>query len=85
MPAKVRNWKNEYKTAMARGERDEHAARCRNRRAAEKVGKVKKGDGKDIDHKVPLAKGGSNKPSNLRVVPKSVNRSFKRNKDGSMK
>lgn len=55
------------------------------RREAEKQGLVKKGDGKDVDHKTPLSKGGSNDRSNLRVVPKSENRSFSRNKDGSLK
>ena len=35
--------------------------------------------GKDIDHKKPLSKGGSNKRKNLRLVSKKTNRS-KRNK-----
>jgi hypothetical protein len=55
------------------------------RRMMEKAGKVHKGDGKDVDHKTPLSKGGSTTKSNLRVVPASVNRSFSRNKDGSLK
>jgi 5-methylcytosine-specific restriction endonuclease McrA len=55
------------------------------RSVAVKAGKVKTGDGKDLDHKVPLSKGGSNKPSNLRVSTPSANRSFPRKKDGSMK
>jgi hypothetical protein len=55
------------------------------RRAMEKEGKVKKGDGKDVDHKRPLTKGGTNNKSNLKAVPASVNRSFKRNKDHSVK
>ncbi len=50
-----------------------------------KKGVVKKGDGKDVDHKVPLSKGGTNDPKNLRAVPASKNRSFSRNKDGSLK
>lgn len=50
-----------------------------------KQGKVSKGDGKDVDHKTPLSKGGTNTPSNLRVVPASQNRSFERNKDSSLK
>ena len=50
-----------------------------------KVGKAHKGDGKDVDHKKPLSKGGSNSTSNLRVVSKSTNRSFARNKNGGMK
>ena len=55
------------------------------RREMEKAGKVHKGDGKDVDHKTPLAKGGSNSPSNLRVKSKSDNRSFKRNSKAGMK
>jgi len=55
------------------------------RREMEKAGKVHKGDGKDVDHKVPLSKGGTNSRSNLRVVDSSSNRSFQRNKDSSVK
>lgn len=51
-----------------------------------KAGKAHKGDGKDVDHKTPLSKGGApTAKSNLRVVPASENRSFSRNKDGSLK
>lgn len=50
-----------------------------------RAGKAHKGDGKDVDHKKALSKGGSNDRSNLRVVPASQNRSFSRNPDGSMK
>lgn len=55
------------------------------RRQAMAEGKAKVGDGKDVDHKKPLSKGGSNTSSNLRVVPASVNRSFARNSDSSLK
>ena len=48
-------------------------------------GLVKKGDGKDVDHRKPLPKGGSNSLANLFVTSKSTNRSFSRNKDSSMK
>ncbi len=48
-------------------------------------GLVKKGDGKDVDHKVPLSKGGGNSLVNLYATSKSANRSFSRNKDSSMK
>lgn len=50
-----------------------------------KEGKVRKGDGKDVDHKKPLAKGGSNSRSNLRVRSASANRSFARTKGAKMK
>jgi hypothetical protein len=55
------------------------------RRMAEKEGLVKKGDGKEVDHRKPLSKGGTTTKSNLRVVPAKENRSFSRNKDGSLK
>ncbi len=45
-----------------------------NRAHFERAGRVHKGDGKDIDHKKALAKGGSNSPSNLRVIGSSANR-----------
>jgi hypothetical protein len=41
--------------------------------------------GKDIDHKRPLSKGGTNGDGNLRLVSPSTNRSFARNPDGSVK
>lgn len=50
-----------------------------------KAGKAKVGDGKDIDHKRAISKGGSNSLGNLFAVSKTTNRSFSRNKDSSMK
>jgi hypothetical protein len=41
--------------------------------------------GKDIDHKKPLSKGGTNAAGNLRLVSPTTNRSFARNSDGSVK
>jgi hypothetical protein len=55
------------------------------RRQAIASGKAKVGDGKDVDHKKPLSKGGTNAPSNLRVVEASKNRSFSRNSNSSLK
>ena len=48
-------------------------------------GKVSKGDGKDVDHKTPLSKGGSGARSNLRALPASKNRSVSRKANGSLK
>lgn len=83
-----RDYKQEYKTAKARGEigtghSSGNAERHRARRAALKMGMVKKGQ--DLDHKKPLSKGGSNKPSNWRARSVHANRSYARNSDGSMK
>jgi 5-methylcytosine-specific restriction endonuclease McrA len=51
----------------------------RNQARAEMIkdGKAKVGDGKDVDHKKPLKKGGSNHKSNLQVISKSKNRAKK--------
>lgn len=54
------------------------------RRMMEKAGKVRKGDGKDVDHVTPLSKGGKTVRNNLRVSSRSSNRSFRRNRDGSL-
>jgi len=55
-------------------EKKKRAARNKARRIMERAGKVKKGDGKDVDHKKPLSKGGSTTKSNLRVRSRSKNR-----------
>jgi len=55
------------------------------RRMLMREGLVHKGDGKDVDHKKPLSKGGATTRSNLRVQSRSANRSFKRKSDGSIK
>lgn len=44
------------------------------RAAQEKAGRVHKGDGMEVDHKRSLVDGGSNAPSNQRVVTRKVNR-----------
>ncbi len=73
MPMKKRDYKQEYRTQVARGEHDERMERQRARRAFDKKGINR--DGKDIDHIKMLSKGGTNAPSNLRLVSPSVNRS----------
>ena len=49
----------------------------------EKAGKVRKGDGKDVDHKNSNPK--DNSKGNLRVQSKSANRSFPRTKKAGEK
>jgi hypothetical protein len=61
------------------------AARNQARAIMEREGKVTKGDGKDVDHKKPLSKGGTTTPSNLRVKSASANRSYARNSDHTIK
>lgn len=89
-PGYKRDLKQEYATQKARGEAgvgpdSPNAKRKRLRYAAMKRGLVKPGDGKDLDHKKALSKGGSNTLANARVTTPSANRSFPRNSDGSMK
>lgn len=55
------------------------------RRELMAIGKVHKGDGKDVDHKKPLIKGGGSGRSNLRVQSKRANRSFRRTASARMK
>lgn len=84
----VRDYPREYALQKKRGEsgtgsNSDNAERKRLRRKALKLGMVKKGQ--DLDHIKPLSKGGSNTIKNARAVSPSENRSFPRNKDGSMK
>lgn len=82
----ARNYIQERKTLLARGEDKGHADRNAVRRLAVKAGVVKTSDGKDLDHRKPLSKGGAGRTlSNVRVTTPSANRSFPRRKDGSMK
>lgn len=84
-PNYKRNYAQEMKTAKQRGEDKDNVLRKRARRLMVKKGLVKPFDGKEVDHKQALSKGGSNTPSNFRIKTASDNRSFPRNKDGSMK
>lgn len=82
----ARDYKKEYANYHASPEqKKKRAARNAARREMEKEGRVTKGDGKDVDHATPLAKGGNNSKSNLRVRSKSANRSFPRTKKAGMK
>ena len=74
-----RDLKSEYQNYHSKPEQKKNRAK-RNaaRKKMEKSGAVSKGDGKDVDHKGGIAAG--NGKSNLRVKPKSANRSFPRTK-----
>lgn len=78
-----RDYKMEYRNYHGKPkQRKERAARTKAREILKKKGIVKKGDGKDIDHKKPLRSGGSNGLNNLRVRKKSANRSDNGHKKG---
>lgn len=55
-------------------QKKKRAQRNAARREMEKAGAVRKGDGKDVDHKRKIKDGGSNSRGNLRVKSKSSNR-----------
>ena len=83
---KPRPYKHEYETYDGtEAVKKKRAQRNKARRMLEREGVVHKGDGKDVDHKKPLSKGGKTVRSNLRAVSASKNRSVKRNKDSSLK
>ena len=79
---KARDYKHEYAAYQGKPEQIKNRAK-RNKARAEMVkeGRAHKGDGKDVDHKVPLSKGGSTSKSNLRVKSVHANRSYKRRSD----
>lgn len=82
----ARNYRREYRIYQGTEEQKKNRAKRNAARAKlMKAGIVRKGDGKDVDHKVPLSKGGSNARSNLRVQGLRANRSFPRNKDNSVR
>ena len=74
----ARNYKNEYaKYQGSPVQKKKRASRNAARNALKKVGVVKKGDGKDVNHRNgnPL----DNRAKNLQVTSKRANRSFPRN------
>jgi len=80
---KPRDYKHEYEAYQSKPEQlKNRAKRNAARRELTKEGRVAKGDGKDVDHKVPLKKGGSMSKSNLKVTSKTANRSWRKGKTG---
>ena len=77
--ATKRNYKREYKKYHSKPtQKKRRAQRNTARSKMKKAGKVRKGDGKDVDHK--NRNTADNRRKNLRVQPKSKNRSFSRKK-----
>lgn len=73
MPTKKedRDYDEEYEAFH--GKPKQIANRAARNKARKNKG-LKKGDGKEVDHKKPLSKGGSKSPSNQRVVSRRTNR-----------
>ena len=80
----ARNYRKEYDNYQGTAKQKKARAR-RNavRRLFERLGKVKKGDGKDVSHKDNNTK--NKKMSNLRFQSRSKNRSFARTKKARRK
>jgi len=79
-----RDYRSEYDRYQGTEEqKKKRAQRNAARRKAEREGKVKKGDGKDVAHKRAISKGGKNK-GNTKIESAGSNRSFKRNSKGQL-
>ena len=68
---KKRNYKKEYKAFHAKPKQRKLRS-LRNK--ARRLMKLKVGDHREVDHKQPLSKGGSNANTNLRITSRSKNR-----------
>ena len=75
----ARNYQQENKYKAKPAQVKAREERNTARRIMQAAGLVHKGDGKEVDHIVPISKGGKTVRSNLRVVSAQENDSFKRN------
>jgi hypothetical protein len=85
-----RPYAHEYDMEKKRGEHDNRMERQRARRAIDKTGADKNGngkadkrEGKDVAHKKALDNGGSNK-NGVTIQSAAKNRSFKRDSKGNL-
>jgi len=86
MPRNPRDYAKEYAAYDGTpAVKKKRAERNQARAIMEKEGLVHKGDGKDVDHKKPLSKGGATTRSNLKVKSATANRSYARTTKGAMK
>lgn len=67
----ARDYKKEYADYHSKPEQIANRAK---RNAARRESGLAKGDPREVDHKVPLSKGGSNSKSNTRIVSRTTNR-----------
>lgn len=83
-PGYKRDYKKEYSNYQGKeDQKKKRASRGRARYSLMKKGRVRLGDGMDVDHKDTDAN--NNSSSNLRVKSKSSNRSYPRNKRAGKK
>jgi hypothetical protein len=81
------NGKRNYKAELA-WEKKKKPTRGKDRAERNKARKIlglAVGDSRDAGHIKAISKGGTTQRSNLKPQKKTTNRSFSRNKDGSMK
>ena len=84
MPKKKRNYRKEYDNYQGKKKQIKNrTARHSSRAAMINKGKATKGDGKDVHHKDGNPR--NKKASNLKVVSKTKNRSFRRTKNARKK
>ena len=79
-PSQIRRHGRTYQATTE--QKKNRAKRNAARREAMKAGKVRKGDGKDVHHKTPLSKGGTNAKRNLAVQSRSKNRGHGMSRSG---
>ena len=75
------DWEHKKKPSRVKDRAQRNAARAT---VSKDLGKAAV-KGKDVDHKKPISKGGTNARSNLRPKSPSANRSFKRTASGKVK
>jgi hypothetical protein len=76
---KKRDYRVEYDTYHSAPEQIKNRAKRNAARSTmEKKGLVQKGDGKEVDHKTPIRKGGGNSKGNLQVVSRAKNRAWRK-------
>jgi hypothetical protein len=78
-----RNYQTENKYKAKPEQIKKRVERNAARRKMEAAGKVRKGDGKDVDHK--NGKTSDNSMGNLRAIPATKNRSYARTKTAGKK
>lgn len=78
----ARDYEKEYKDYHSTPEqKKKRAQRNAARRDAQRKGKVKKGDNKDVHHVKPIRKGGENE-DNTRVTSSRKNKGWRKGKKG---
>ena len=86
MKKKPRNYKKEYANYQGTAKQKKNrAVRNAARNTMKAKGVVSTGDGKHVNHKTPISKGGGNAPGNLSVKKESTNSSYPRTRKGAMK